>query len=64
MWTNPYETADLVTFTGEILNEKPHFLCSDIISDSFNFLRSLNDFFSEHGYNFDDVIKIGYTRPS
>ena len=24
------ETADLVTFTGEILNEKLHFLCDDI----------------------------------
>ena len=22
------ETADLVTFTGEIFNRKPHFLCS------------------------------------
>ena len=28
MWTNPQETADLVTFTKEILNGKPHFLCS------------------------------------
>ena len=26
--TNPQETADLVTFTEEILNGKPHFLCS------------------------------------
>ena len=29
MWPNPQETADLVTFTKEIPNEKPHFLCSD-----------------------------------
>ena len=26
MWTNPQETADLLTFTEEILNEKLHFL--------------------------------------
>ena len=28
MLPNPQETADLVTFTEEILNGKPHFLCS------------------------------------
>ena len=28
MRPNPPETADLVTFTEEILNEKLHFLCS------------------------------------
>ena len=28
MWPNPQETADLVTFTEEILNGKIHFLCS------------------------------------
>ena len=28
MWPNPQETADLVTFTEEILNGKRHFLCS------------------------------------
>ena len=28
MRLNPQETADLVTFTAEILNEKLHFLCS------------------------------------
>ena len=26
MWPNPQETADLVTFTEEILSEKPHFV--------------------------------------
>ena len=26
MWPNPQETADLVTFTGEMLNGKLHFL--------------------------------------
>ena len=29
MWPNPQETTDLVTFTKEIPNGKPHFLCSD-----------------------------------
>ena len=29
MWSNPQETADLVTFTEEIFNRKLHFLCSD-----------------------------------
>ena len=28
MWSNPQETADLVTFTEETLNGKLHFLCS------------------------------------
>ena len=27
MWPNPQETADLVTFTEEILNGKLYFLC-------------------------------------
>ena len=27
MWPNPQGTADLVTFTEEILNGKLHFLC-------------------------------------
>ena len=31
MGPNPQETADLVTFTEEILNGKLHFLCSDHI---------------------------------
>ena len=32
MRPNPQETADLVTYTEEILNAKLHFLCSDSIS--------------------------------
>ena len=31
MWPNPWETADLVTFTEEILIEKLHFLCSRVV---------------------------------
>ena len=30
MWPNPLETADLVTFTDEVLNEKLQFLRSEI----------------------------------
>ena len=29
MWPNPQKTADLVTFSEEILNEKLHFLSSE-----------------------------------
>ena len=32
MWPNPQETADLVTFSEEILTGKLHFLCSVDIS--------------------------------
>ena len=28
MWPNPQETAELITFTEDILNGKLHFLCS------------------------------------
>ena len=30
MWPNPQESADLVAFTEEILNEKLQFLRSDV----------------------------------
>ena len=30
MWPNPLKTADLVTFTDEVLNEKLQFLRSEI----------------------------------
>ena len=29
MWPNPQFHADLVTFTKEILNGKPYFLCNE-----------------------------------
>ena len=35
MWPDPQETADLVTFTEEILNGKLHFLCSGLMSSKF-----------------------------
>ena len=31
MWPNLQETADLITFTEEILNGKHHFLCREYI---------------------------------
>ena len=34
MWPNPKETADVVTFTEEILNGKRHFLCSVALHSS------------------------------
>ena len=39
MWPNPQETADLVTFTEEILNGKFHFSCSDSCWKPFLKLR-------------------------
>ena len=33
MWPNPQKTADLVTFTEEIFNEKLHFLCSGSVTN-------------------------------
>ena len=35
-----------------------------IISDFFNFSWAFKDFFNKYGYNFDDVSKSGYCRPS
>ena len=32
MWSNPQETVDLVTFTGETINGKLPFLCSDVMN--------------------------------
>ena len=37
MWPNPQETADLVTFTEEILSGKFHFLCREA-----NYVRHAN----------------------
>ena len=45
MWTNPQETADLVTFTEEILNGKLYYLCSKLnlkIANCFNTLLIKN----------------------
>ena len=42
MSPNPQETADLVTFTEEILNGKLHFLCSDKTSNHVKDLRKVS----------------------
>ena len=34
MWPNPQETADLITFTEEILHGKLHFLCSETLRET------------------------------
>ena len=39
MWPNTQETEDLVTFTEEILNRKPHFLCSALAKSNELFLK-------------------------
>ena len=42
MWPNPQFSADLVTFTEEILNENVHFLWSDYDHDcSLDFSKSI-----------------------
>ena len=43
--TNPQETADLVTFTEEILNGKLHFLCS-VVNTLFYYDCKSNQTFS------------------
>ena len=40
MWPNPQETAELVSFTDEILNGKLHFLCSDF--EAMSLLKNKN----------------------
>ena len=41
MWPIPQKTADFVTFTEEILNEKLHFLCSmnDFVISLWSYLN-------------------------
>ena len=34
MWPNPQKTADLVTFTEEVLNGKLHFLCGGEVNSN------------------------------
>ena len=73
MWLNPQEAVDLVTFTGEFIKVKLHFLCSDDkrrvvwllqikwIAKTFNeYLRSLVEYLNLN------TLKEGFTmvRPS
>ena len=41
MWPNPEETADFVTFTKEIIDEKLHFLCSEITDQLNLYMKKL-----------------------
>ena len=50
MWPNLQEIADLVTFIKEILNEKLHFLCSEI------FEKELKNF-EKFGSSYSDKAK-------
>ena len=43
MWPNQQDTADLVTFTEEILNGKLHFLCTDIVNQSIDLQSDLKE---------------------
>ena len=38
MWSNPQFSADLVTFTVEILNGKRHFLCSARLLENHKYI--------------------------
>ena len=49
MRVNPQETADLVTFTGEVVNGKLNFFCS-VLQSSIN----LTKFY--HVENFDSIM--------
>ena len=48
MWPNSQETADLVTFIEEILNEKLHFMCNDILAGDLAYVVVGRMIFSCH----------------
>ena len=73
MWPNPRETADLVTFTEEILNGKLRFLCMDIIapfiSRNWNLVqqhRSLSrgTRLMKGGKNLHPWLRVDFCRPN
>ena len=48
MWPNPQFSADLVTFTEEILNGKLHFLCSVLSEIYLGFCqKSITELFTK-----------------
>ena len=53
MWQNPQETADLVTFTEEILNEKLIFCVVTAISISYSLVAALTSFHCTRNKLFD-----------
>ena len=54
---NPQETADLVTFTEEILNRKFHFLCSVCYLDSIFRTLLLVLMFCPYGQQSNEINK-------
>ena len=67
---NKYINTDMQIAFRCIINKNKYintdmqiaFRCT--ISNSFNFSWVFKDFFNKNGYNFDDVSKNGYPRPS
>ena len=56
MWPNPPQTADLITFTEEILNEKLHFFVQwDFCHDELN-MTYLDDNSCSFKINFNNVV--------
>ena len=51
MWPNPQETAELVTFTEEILNGKLHFLLSDNVTNQLKLKKKGGDAGYIHKYD-------------
>ena len=49
MWPNPQETTDLVTFTKEMENEKPHFCTVTVLCD-ISTLRILSQTQCDNSY--------------
>ena len=59
MWPNSQETADLVTFTKENLNGKPHF-CAVQLNKTIGLLRILQNLLSRSTLI---IIYIAFVRP-
>ena len=58
MWPNLQKTADLVTFTEEILNAKLHFLCNANTTLKFETQEILKKYMQ----NFSLVLRVQYAR--
>ena len=58
MWPNLQETADLVTFTEEILNAKLHFLCNANTTLKFKTQEILKKYMQSFGL----VLRVQYAR--
>ena len=60
--TSAFFTKNQQIFVYQEIQIYIAFWCA--IFNSFNFFWVLKDFFNKHGYNFDDVSKNGYSKPS